>query len=339
MTQKKDYQTDMYQLTINNPQNSAMSHDDIKKILIQQFKTPIYFCMADEKGSCYHTHVFVCFSSRVRFSTIKKRFPTAHIEAVKGTASENINYVKKSGKWKDDIKHGTQIENTFEEFGTPPPDSRGRDKAMTELYNMIQDGLSNAEIIARNQDYILQIDKIDKLRTILLTEKYRGTRRLDLEVTYVSGVTGSGKTRDIFDAFGDENVYRVTDYQHPFDGYNHFQPVIVFDEFRSSLPLKDMLHYLDIYPIELPARYANRYAGFNKVFLVSNWPLEQQYKEHQDKDRESWDAFLRRIHKVNIYDGTQIQCFDSVKAYLGRDLEWQAMDCHQQAMEDFPFNN
>lgn len=341
---EKDFQSDRYQLTINNPSDCEMEHENIKQIFVNNFKTIEYFCMADEKGSCYHSHVFACFSSRVRFSKIKRHFQTAHIESVKGTISENIDYIKKSGKWENDEKHGTKIEGTFEEYGNRPADSRGKRNDMTELYEMVKDGLSNAEILARNQDYILQIDKIDKLRNMLLTEKYRGERRLDIEVTYVYGVTGSGKTRDIYDEYGDKNVYRVTDYQHPFDGYNHCEPVIMFDEFRSSLPIAAMLLYLDIYPIELPARYANRYACYTKVFLVSNWPLEEQYQNNNDNDnnnkldkedkkpdKETWNAFLRRIKKVKVYqsDGTVI-IYDSVKEYMERDTAFEKVTQAEQ---------
>ena len=56
------------------------------------------------------------------------------------------------------------------------------------------------------------------------------------------------------------------------------------------------------------------------MYIISNWSLEKQYCEVQRDDRESWDAFLRRIHKVVIYskDGS-IKEYDSVKAYLERD--------------------
>lgn len=329
---EKDFQSDRYQLTINNPMDCGMEHEKIKQVFAHNFKTLEYFCMADEKGSCYHTHIFVYFSSRVRFSKIKRHFPTAHIESVKGTVSENINYIQKSGKWEQDTKHGTKIENTFEEYGNRPADSRGKRGDMTELYEMVKDGLSNAEIIARNQDYILQIEKLDKLRNTILTEKYRGERRLDIEIVYVSGTTGSGKTRDIYDEHGDENVYRVTDYRHPFDGYNHCEPVIMFDEFRSSLPLADMLLYLDIYPLELPARYANKYACYKKVFIVSNWPLESQYHEDgKGPDDESWSAFLRRFKKIKIYqpDGA-VRVYHSVKEYLNREQPFEAVTQEEQ---------
>lgn len=309
----------MFQITINAPLKNGYDHEKIISIIRNNFKTILYFCMADEEGSCFHTHIFVVFSSRVRFSMIKRYFPEAHIEKCRGTVSDNVNYIKKSGKWElDEDKQEKKIEGTFEEYGSQPPDTRGKRSDMSELYQMVMDNMTNAEIIANNQDYILQIDKLDKVRTTILTEKFKETVRLDLEVIYISGATGTGKTREVFEKNGYANVYRVTDYLHPFDGYN-CQAVICFDEFRSSLKLKDMLLYCDIYPLELPSRFTNKFACYNKVYIISNWELERQYYEMQREDKESWEAFLRRIHKVIVYgnDGNIIE-YNSVKSYFDR---------------------
>ncbi len=251
---------------------------------------------------------------------IKRYFEEAHIEKCKGSVSDNVNYVKKTGKWEnDDLKQEKKIKGTFEEYGTQPPDSKGKRSDMSELYQMVIDNMTNAEILAQNQDYILQIDKIDKVRTTILTEKYKETVRLDLEVVYISGATGTGKTRGVLEQNGYSNVYRVTDYLHPFDSYA-CQPVIAFDEFRSSLRIKEMLLFCDIYPIELPSRYANKYACYNKIYIISNWALEKQYSEVQKEDAETWEAFLRRIGKVIIYDksGNIIE-YHSIKEYLNRE--------------------
>jgi len=304
---------------MNSPIEKGWSHKHILDVMRANFKTLVYICMADEQGSCFHTHIFVVFASRVRFSMVKRYFEEAHIEKCKGSVSDNVNYVKKTGKWElDEEKQEKKIEGTFEEYGAQPPDSKGKRSDMSELYQMVMDNMTNAEILAQNQDYILQIDKIDKVRTTILTEKYKETVRLDLEVVYISGATGTGKTRGVLEGNGFSNVYRVTDYMHPFDGYA-CQPVICFDEFRSSLKLKEMLLYCDIYPIELPSRYANKFACYNKVYIVSNWSLEKQYSEIQREDKESWEAFLRRINRIIIYskDGS-ISEYTSVKDYFDR---------------------
>lgn len=331
-----DTQSYMYQITINAPIEKGYTHEHIIEIIRNNFKTILYFCMADEEGSCFHTHIFLVFSSRVRFSTVKRHFSEAHIEKCKGTVSDNVNYIKKTGKWElDESKQEKKIEGTFEEYGAQPPDSRGRRSDMSDLYQMVMDNMTNAEILAANQDYILHIDKLDKVRTTILTERYKNTVRLDLEVIYISGATGTGKTRGVLESNGYSDVYRVTDYIHPFDGYN-CQPVICFDEFRSSLKIKDMLMYCDVYPIELPSRYVNKFACYNKVYIVSNWELERQYLEIQREDTETWKAFLRRIHKVICYKSKdEIISYDSVAEYMNRDEPFTAVT----KQEKIPFDS
>ncbi|SDY16420.1 replication protein [Ruminococcaceae bacterium YAD3003] len=314
-----DSQCNKYLLTINNPLEKGFTHEHISEIIRTHFKTAIYFCMSDEQGSCFHTHVFIVFSSRVRFSMVQRYFEGAHIDGARGSVSDCVNYVKKSGKWElDESKQEKKIEGTFEEVGNQPPDSKGSRGDMSDLYQMIVNDMSNAEILATNQDYILQIDKLDKVRTVILSERYKSTVRLDLEVTYISGSTGTGKTRGVLEENGYESVYRVTDYLHPFDGYA-CQPVICFDEFYSSLSLKQMLLYCDIYPIELPSRYTNKYACYSKVYIISNWELERQYEQQQIFDIETWKAFLRRIKRVVTYDknGKRTE-YASVDEYMNR---------------------
>lgn len=41
---------------------------------------------------------------------------------------------------------------------------------------------------------------------------------------------------------------------------------------------------------------------YHTVFIVSNWALACQYEHMHRTDKESWDAFLRRIKKVNRND-------------------------------------
>lgn len=336
MSNVTDTQRNAYQITINNPMDYGYDHDKIFEKLITKFTTLVYFCLADEIGEegTYHTHIYLHCRSRVRFSTIKKVFPEAHIESAQGNPQSNRDYIQKSGKWKDTDKAETRVEGSFDEWGTMPV-QKGKIPEMDELFKMIDAGMSNAEILRENNDYILNIDKLDKVRTTLLIEKYKKKRRLNLQVIYISGATGTGKTRGVLDMHGDENVYRVSDYQHPFDNYS-CQPVLVFDEFRSSLKLSDMLNYCDIYPIELPARYANKYACYETAYIISNWDLEKQYKEVQEDNPESWKAFLRRIKEVHVYheDGT-ITKYDSVEKYLHRTEEFHTLT--QSESEICPF--
>lgn len=305
---EKDTRHRRYMLTINNP-GEDWTHKKIRETLTNlQLQ---YWCMADEIGlqeQTPHTHVyFVAQTSAIRFSTVKNLFPTAHIDPALGNSQECRDYIQKSGKWADDEKADTSIPGTFEEWGELPDEpGQGTRTDIAAVYEMIVDGMSNAEIMAANPDFAGQISRMDKIRQDILEARYRETFR-ELSVTYIFGPTQTGKTRGVLDRHGYGNVFRVTDYNNnrPFDRYAQ-EPVMCFDEFRSSLPIGDMLNYLDGYPLSLPARYANRVACFETVYIISNIDLKEQYPSIKSGEPKTWRAFLRRIHKVIEYheDGT-----------------------------------
>ena len=292
-----DTQSRKWQLTINNPTEKGFTHERIRAEL-GCLKSVIYWCMADEIGEngTYHTHVYIQGKGAMRFSTIKKRFDSAHIEMAKGTALQNREYVAKSGKWEKDKKHETCVDGTFEEWGEMPVERQGARNDLADLHAMVKEGLSDYDILEQMPEAMLQLDKIQLTRQVIVQEKYKNSWR-DLTCAYIYGDTGTGKTRSVMEKYGYENVFRVTDYFHPFDNYRG-QDVIIFEEFRSGFRIADMLNYLDGYPLELPCRYVNKYACYTKVYIISNIPLSEQYR---NQPQESFNAFLRRINYVLHY--------------------------------------
>ncbi len=302
----KDSQSRKWQLTINNPVEKGFTHEKLNSILASMASV-IYYCMADEIGEnqTYHTHVFLCGRSGIRFSTLKKQFEGAHFEMAKGTAEQNMQYVSKTGKWLNDRKRETCVDGTFEEYGEMPIERQGKRNDLDDLYGMIKDGLTNYEIMEQMPEALLNLDKIEMTRQTIIQEKYKNQWR-DVQVEYIYGDTGSGKTRSIMEQYGYSNVFRVTDYLHPFDGYKN-QDVVIFEEFRSSIRFTEMLTLIEGYPVELPCRYANKYACYTKVYIITNVPLSKQYPAVQLDESVSWLAFLRRIHKVKKYTYEGIQ--------------------------------
>jgi len=298
-------------LTINNPQDCGLTHEAIIEKLLLFSLT--YYCLADEVSftGTYHTHVFFYTPSPVRFSTVKRRFPVAHIDKTFGTCQQNRDYIAKAEKWAESEKAETSIEGSFYEWGDIPAEKAEKAPAMARLMNNIQDGMTTAQIIEDEPNLAFKVHEIDTLRQTLLSERYV-TENRDVEVVYIFGTSGAGKTRHIFMQHDPREIYRVTNYRNgkgiSFDGY-HGQGVLVFEEFHSQVPIEEMLNYLDIYPLFLPARYNDKVACFTKVYLTSNLPLDAQYKAVQWNHRETWQAFLRRIHKTIEYtpDGSAIE--------------------------------
>lgn len=335
----KDRQGRKYNLTFNNPLDMIppMSHDEIKKA-VGTLGSVSYWCLADEIGlneHTPHTHLYLYSASPIRFSTIKKRFPQAHIELAYGDSQENRAYILKEGKWKNTEKTETSIQGTFEEFVVMPiRESMSARGELQFIYEMIESGLSTAEILKAYPQAMRYLDKIDRARQLLIEEKYKNTWR-DLTVTYIFGLTETGKTRSIMEKYGYSNVFRITDYDHPFDSYKN-NSVLIFEEFRSSIKIQNMLNYLDGYPCELPARYNNKTACYLEVYIITNIFLEQQYVNIQVESPETWKAFLRRIDQVIWYqDKDTIITYDSVNEYLERNNQFHSLTKEEQ--ECLPF--
>lgn len=235
-----------------------------------------------------HYQIYIENPTPIRFETLKNKLPNAHIEPRRGTKQEAYDYVTKS-----DTKIGENFGNGEIDLVT----RQGQRVDIEDVMLMVRSGASNAEIEAVYPTVMFRYRKaIEETRQSYLKEKYSKIFR-KLTVTYIYGKAEAGKTRYVMDGHGYENVYRVTDWEHPFDNYNG-QKVMLFEEFRSSCKIEQMLNYLDGYPLELPARYAQRTACFDTVYITTNIPLDAQYTRLQEFQPETWKAFLRRIHYV-----------------------------------------
>ena len=194
----QDSRSRKWQLTINNPIDKGFTHKKIKELL-SEFSSLKYWCMSDEIGEngTFHTHIYFYLDSASRFSTVKNRFPEAHIEMVNGTSLENRDYVFKQGKWLDDKKKETNIEDSHEEYGECPLERPGKRSDLTNLYEMIREGKSNFEIIEENPKYMLHLDRIERTRQTILESEFKNTFR-KMRVEYVCGVTGAGKLVELW---------------------------------------------------------------------------------------------------------------------------------------------
>jgi len=200
------------------------------------------------------------------------------------------------------------------EFGNPPEQGEAKRSQWDDIRRAVENEWSDMDIVARwPQEGIRCASAIAKYR--LMVDRSRADWR-NVQVVYIHGTTGKGKTRAVTQKYGYPNVYRVTDYSSgAFDMYDG-QDVLMFEEFRSSFKLEHMLNYLDGHPVELPCRYANQLLKATKIFIVTNIPLSEQYYKFQQSSasqgmKNSWDAFNRRIScEINVDDYEKFEIKD-----------------------------
>ena len=317
-------------ITINNPIEHDFDHARIKAAVLD-LPSVVYWCMCDEQGDeceTLHTHVYLVTENQLTHTQIDARFPSFHRDIARGKSSENRAYVLKDGpkfnkqpdgsySYKDTGGHlheGINFSDTFKEGGEMPVEQQGKSRDADKIVELIKSGATNEDIVDAVASAYRDLEKVERVRSTYRDAQFKDFWR-DLEVTYIFGKTGGGKTRSVMDKFGYANCYRVTDYKHPFDTYDG-QDVIIFEEFRSGLKHGDMLNYLDGYPLLLPCRYFNRQACFTKVFIITNIPPEEQYV---NIDRETRQAFFRRIHIVREFeDSGRVTDYPGVHAYVHR---------------------
>lgn len=297
-----DIQCRKWNITINNPEKYACDYEYINSSL-QKIKGLVYYCMSREIGQegTSHIHIYVCFKNPKRFTSMKNIFPAGHLETVKGTSKDNRDYIFKEGKHKGTDKEETNIKESHFEYGELPIESQGQRSDLADLYDNIKSGLNDIELIEQNANNLLRLEKIQRVRNSIRFEKFKNVFR-EVKVFYIYGETGVGKTRYVFEKFGFNNLYRVTDYEHPFDTYNG-QDCIIFDEFIGQLSLVNMLMFLDGYPLELPSRYFNKQACYTNVYMLSNLSFENLVSKYsRNNSSEQIQAFRRRVN--NIYEMT-----------------------------------
>lgn len=297
-----------WMLTINNPEQTD---EELEKHIkdLEHFKYSIFQREKGHKEETEHIQLFIIFSIGKRFSTIKNYFPTAHIEQAEGTNVQCRDYCS---------KNDTRVAGPYEIGEFAEERARNDIKSLMEL---ISAGADNETLkgLYPNQ-YFRFKDKIERIRQECVEKQFEEKIR-DVEVTYVYGETGTGKTRKVLEEYGLKNVYRVTDYvKDPWFAYKN-QEVVVFEEFRGQFKIWEMLNYLDIYPLWLPSRYTNKVACFTKIFISTNIPLNKQYQSIQETENETYLAFKRRIHNIVRVDA------------LGWHYEKSKVKFEQQEME------
>ena len=287
-------------LVFNNPLEYGMDHKMIVDIL-KRF-TPTYYCLGDEVASTgtFHTHVFLYSEAPIRFSTIKNRFPTAHIEKAYGTVRENREYIRKEGKWAETEKAETPVLDSFLEWGVIPSEVAEKNPKLSRLIEAVKSGASTTDILATSPDYALRVKDIEILRQTLLAEKYAAEFRT-VEITYLYGPESFQITKKIYAENEPKEIYRVTNYRETkgllFDGYQAHN-VMVFEGFQSQIPIEYMLNFLGEFPLQLPARYNDRVACYTKVYITSTISPAEQYQAIQRSRPEIFRTFLSHLQNV-----------------------------------------
>ena len=119
-------------------------------------------------------------------------------------------------------------------------------------------------------------------------------RRESVDVYYIEGPTGIGKTYGIFERFPDAYRPIVSGDKVWFDGYDG-QETLLLDELRGNIKMSMLLQLLDPYPLKVEVKGGMVPAKWKRVFITTNTPPEKWYPHLSAEDPRTFSALLRRI--------------------------------------------
>lgn len=238
--------------------------------------------MAGKEGAGKTPHIqgAVMFDTQRTLASMKKKFPRAHLEVMKGTWAHQ-EYCEKEG-------------DLIRKDGDPP--SQGKRTDVLDLKRKLDEG--------GNLEDCFEEDFGGTLKMYKGLEKYQDVKRRRLHRTEMTkgvwyyGPTHTGKSHKAFEGFDPVTDYVWKDDKGWWDAYDGHKTVIMND-FRGQIPYGDMLNLVDKWPYQV-SRRGREPTPFlaERVIVTSSLHPEQVYKNRNEEDKI--EQLLRRFEIVPL---------------------------------------
>jgi len=219
-----------------------------------------------------HWQCFMQLKNRCGLSTVKKIIgdECAHIEQRKGTVQEASDYCKKDG---DFVEDGEMT-------------SQGKRTDIDAIKKLVNEGKLEEAIDASPNYQCMKMAE--------LLYKYKKPKARDVDVEWWYGESGKGKTRKAFEQYPNAWISgKSGDFWNGYTG----QDVIILDDFRRTwCEFRDLLRFLDRYPLYINVKGGYIPAEYTKVIITCPHAPEKLYRDHLGD--EDLVQLLRRIHKL-----------------------------------------
>lgn len=301
-----------WMITIANPEEHGFvgSEQEICDQIVNKFiegheNWSIYVAYCISEKGFRHCHIACTTKTTTRLKQISKIFNTAHIEVLKGTREEVLDYINKTGKFAEDDEKviATSSFGTIE--GRKKNNNR-KENTLDIIDKQIEDGKTPTEIISQGIRFAKYKNQIDELFMIKKNKDINILR--DLTVYYHVGKSGTSKTYstvvELTNKYGEENVYIANDFTK--EGYSIWdnyqaEEYVVLDDVRNEIPFGNLLNILDKTKKTLYARYKNKKSIYKELHLTSVFAPEELYNSLvclSTQDRDEIEQLLRRIDYI-----------------------------------------
>ena len=241
-------------------------------------------------------------SERFTYQQVQKLYGVKfHLEPVRGSKKEALDYIYKRGKWEEK----GEIILAKAEYGEIA-EIKGKRSDLGELERLLSEWMSPKQIYKSNIAY-RRFDKMIKAAYIDRKVEDAGRSR-DVVVYWHVGASETGKSHYLDkyilsnNDYSMDDVYVVSEYERGFMDYYMCQKILWLDDLKpDSMKYSVLLSYLDRYVVPVHARYNNVYALWNEVHITSVFPPEVIYEmlvPIELRKYDSFDQLKRRIKWV-----------------------------------------
>jgi len=230
-----------------------------------------------------HWQSFVHFIDKCSMKRCKKYLLSnaIHIEAMRGTIEQAIDYCKKDGDWK--------------EFGEVPVQGK-----RTDVQKIILDIVSGK---TTRDDVILTNGKMfNQFRNTLKdAEDIKFKRNVRTEMTqgiWIYGKTGCGKSHHAFELAKGKSTFILKDDHGWWDDYAQ-EEIVIINEFRGTIKYGELLTLVDKWPEKVRRRGRAPINFTSKlVIITSSMHPKNVYKNIDAED--NIDQLLRRFKLIKL---------------------------------------
>lgn len=258
-----------------SPDDSSQRREMTPEDVMTCLEKASFFVFQLEEGSKTgydHFQIFAQWESPTRFSSIRKAFMSRgwsvqYVAPRQFSVSSCLAYCSKAK---------TRIEGPWNrgEAQLPATDEK---TLLLDTENNLAEGLTTVDDLLLNPETRPAVRRhLAYFRAIEEASLRSRWSKTDRSVTthFLWGPPRTGKTWGLtHERYSYGDFYMVTDWSHPWDSYGQ-QRVLILDEFEAQCEFHLLCQILEGYPLELSARYANTWAAWSEVWIISNAPLE-----------------------------------------------------------------
>lgn len=328
MEKTKDTTARSWFCVLNNPVEHGFSDDpktcceQLADIWCSDSDTrtcAITFCESAE--GLRHCHAVFEDDHKMRFSAVKKSFPSMHIEPTAGNKKQAEDYINKRGKFEEKGELILHLHQVGDIKG-----KQGKRSDVDAVNDMLEQGMTPSEIIGSHFKYERMSTSIRRAyfrKRASETPIYR-----DIKVFWHVGESGTGKSYtfvNLCQERGEDHVYFYSDYgKGGLDSYCA-EEILFMDEYKGQLRFGDFLSMLNPYRQEFPSRYVNGMMLWTEVHITSVFPPEKVYEQNVEKSERHLDSIKQLFRRITAV----------IYHYKGKDGTYKTFECPISEYRDY----